>query len=94
LSVDIVTLRDRSPLIVGITQNQDSLAIAKSIISMAHSLRLNVVAEGVETEEQAALLDQLDCDEMQGYLISRPMPPDEIATLLGGWKMRSAGANS
>ena len=51
---------------------------------MAHSLRINVVAEGVETEEQAALLDQLDCDEMQGYLISRPMPPDEIATLLGG----------
>jgi len=65
LSIDIVILQDRSHLIVGITQNQDSLAIAKSIISMAHSLRLNVVAEGVETEEKAALLDQLDCDEIQ-----------------------------
>jgi diguanylate cyclase (GGDEF)-like protein len=74
---------DRS-FIVGITTNQDSLAITKAIISLAHSLRLKVVAEGVETEQQAALLVQLDCDEMQGYLISRPMPPNEIASFLGG----------
>jgi PAS domain S-box-containing protein/diguanylate cyclase (GGDEF)-like protein len=74
---------DRS-FIVGMTTHRDSLAITKAIISLAHSLRIKVVAEGVETEQQAALLDQLDCDEMQGYLISRPIPPDEIAAFFGG----------
>ena len=64
---------DRS-FIIGMTQSEDSLTIVKSVISLAHSLRLNVIAEGVETEEQAALLLELDCDQMQGYLISRPAP--------------------
>jgi diguanylate cyclase (GGDEF)-like protein/PAS domain S-box-containing protein len=72
---------DRS-FIIGMTQSQDSLTIVKSIISLAHSLRLVVVAEGVETEEQAALLLELGCDAMQGYLISRPVPPHEILELL------------
>ena len=61
---------------------EDSLAIVKSVISLAHSLRLNVVAEGVETEEQAALLLKLGCDEMQGYLFSPPVPPAEVPGLL------------
>lgn len=72
---------DRS-FVVGMTQSQDSLAIVKSIISLAHSLRLTVVAEGVETEEQAALLLQLDFDQMQGYLFSPPVPPEEVPALL------------
>ncbi len=72
---------DRS-FIVGMTQDEDSLAIVKSIIFLAHSLRLNVVAEGVETEEQAAILLELGCDEMQGYLISRPLPPEQAMKLL------------
>jgi EAL domain-containing protein (putative c-di-GMP-specific phosphodiesterase class I) len=74
---------DRS-FIVGMTENQDSLAIVKSVISLAHSLRLKVVAEGVETEEQAALLLKLGCDEMQGYLFSPPVPPDKVPGLLSG----------
>jgi EAL domain-containing protein (putative c-di-GMP-specific phosphodiesterase class I) len=45
-----------------------------TIISLAHSLKLNVVAEGVETQEQSRLLRLLDCDEMQGFLFSRPIP--------------------
>jgi sensor c-di-GMP phosphodiesterase-like protein len=45
-------------------------------------LRLNVVAEGVETEEQASLLLELGCNEMQGYLISRPVPPQQIPDLV------------
>jgi EAL domain-containing protein (putative c-di-GMP-specific phosphodiesterase class I) len=53
-----------------------------TIISLAHSLRLRVVAEGVETEEQAKTLRLLRCDEMQGYLISRPIPVDQLAALL------------
>jgi diguanylate cyclase (GGDEF)-like protein len=72
---------DRS-FVVGMTGSPDSLAIVKSVISLAHSLRLNVVAEGVETEEQAALLLKLGCDEMQGYLFSPPVPPDKVPGLL------------
>src|SRR6266850_901728 len=72
---------DRS-FVVGMTQSQDSLTIVKSVISLAHSLRLNVVAEGVETEGQAALLLKLGCDEMQGYLFSPPVPPAEVPGLL------------
>ena len=45
-----------------------------TIINLAHSLKLKVVAEGVETEEQAQLLRGLNCDEMQGYLFSKPLP--------------------
>jgi EAL domain-containing protein (putative c-di-GMP-specific phosphodiesterase class I) len=47
-----------------------------SIINLAHSLRLNVVAEGVETEEQARLLRLLNCDEMQGFLFGKPLPSE------------------
>jgi len=45
-----------------------------TIINLAHSLKLKVVAEGVETEEQSRLLRLLKCDEMQGYLFSKPVP--------------------
>lgn len=76
---------DRS-FVVGMTENQDSLIIVNSVISLAHSLRLNVVAEGVETEEQAALLLKLGCDEMQGYLFSQPVPPDKVPGLLSPQK--------
>ncbi len=72
---------DRS-FVAGMTESQDNLAIVKAVISLAHSLRLNVVAEGVETEEQAALLLELGCDEMQGYLFSPPVPPDKVPVLL------------
>jgi EAL domain-containing protein (putative c-di-GMP-specific phosphodiesterase class I) len=54
----------------------------RSVISLAHSLRLHVVAEGVETEEQMALLRQLKCDQAQGYLLSHPVPVEEVAGVL------------
>jgi len=50
---------------------------------MAHSLRLKVVAEGVETEEQATMLKLLRCDQMQGYLFSKPVDFDAITVLIG-----------
>ena len=49
---------------------------------MAHSLQLNVVAEGVETKDQLNYLDRLGCDEMQGYLLSIPLPPHELEKIL------------
>src|SRR5467141_1336309 len=61
-----------------------SLKIDRStIISMAHSLRLKVVAEGVDAEEQAEELDRLGCDQLQGYLFSKPLPFDDMTALLG-----------
>ena len=54
-----------------------------AVISMARSLKLRVVAEGVETLEQLDFLQTHHCDEAQGYYFSRPIPPDEFARLLG-----------
>ncbi len=65
----------------GIPQHANDAAIVTAIIGMAHSLGLKVVAEGVETEEQLAFLRERGCDEYQGYLCSRPVPPEEWAAL-------------
>jgi EAL domain-containing protein (putative c-di-GMP-specific phosphodiesterase class I) len=72
---------DRS-FIVGMTESAVGLAIVSSIIALAHSINLRVVAEGVETREQERLLRSLACDEAQGYLFSKPVPEDELEALL------------
>jgi EAL domain-containing protein (putative c-di-GMP-specific phosphodiesterase class I) len=64
------------------TRHPNSLAIVTSIISLAHSLELEVVAEGVEQKEQAKLLKLLRCELIQGNLYSRPLPVDQITALL------------
>jgi diguanylate cyclase (GGDEF)-like protein len=74
---------DRS-FIVTMADDPDTMTIVAAIISLAHSLSLKVVAEGVETEEQAQVLRLLRCDEMQGYLISRPVPKEQLLALLTG----------
>jgi len=68
---------DRS-FIAYLTGRADELSIVTTIISLAHSLRLKVTAEGVETPAQSALLSKLGCDEIQGYLISRPLAETEF----------------
>jgi len=62
----------------------NDMAISEAIIVMAHKLGLKVIAEGVETEAQRALLTQAGCDYAQGYLLSRPLPADEFKELLKG----------
>jgi diguanylate cyclase (GGDEF)-like protein/PAS domain S-box-containing protein len=76
---------DRS-FIITMDKLPESMTIASSIISLAHALNLKVIAEGVETEEQAKLLRLLKCDEMQGFLFSKPLPPDEMFELLRSGK--------
>ena len=62
----------------GITDNKADLGLVKATISMAHSLGLTVVAEGVETMEQVAILSKLNCNYLQGYYFSRPIPAKEL----------------
>ena len=65
-----------------ITDDADDAAIVLSVISLAHALRLQVIAEGVETRDQLAYLRQHGCDHMQGYYFSRPLPATELEQLL------------
>jgi diguanylate cyclase (GGDEF)-like protein/PAS domain S-box-containing protein len=78
----IDTLKIDQSFVRDITTDPDDAAIAKSIISMAHDMQLRVIAEGVETEAQKSFLQQRHCDEMQGYLFSRPVAAAEFETLL------------
>ncbi|GFE58654.1 EAL domain-containing protein [Geobacter sp. AOG1] len=74
----INTLKIDQSFVNDITINPDDAAIATAVITLAQSLRLNVIAEGVEDEGQARLLDSLDCSEMQGYFFSRPLNAAEF----------------
>jgi diguanylate cyclase (GGDEF)-like protein len=74
LPIDTVKL-DRS-FVKGATTDPDDAALVMAIVTLAHNLRHRVIAEGVEMEEQAAFLHLLRCDEAQGYLFGKPMPPE------------------
>jgi diguanylate cyclase (GGDEF)-like protein/PAS domain S-box-containing protein len=74
LPVDTLKI-DRS-FVIDMTAGPEGLALVSTIITLAHSLKLKVVAEGVETEEQSRLLRLLGCDEMQGFLFSKPLPSE------------------
>lgn len=77
----IDTLKIDRSFIARMRQAPHDMALVTTVISMAHSLECKVVAEGVELAEQAQLLRLLRCDEIQGYLISRPLPPAEVCEL-------------
>jgi len=68
--------------VASMLENAGTLRLVSTMIELAHSLRLKVVAEGVESPEQAAALRTLHCDEIQGYLVGRPVPWEEMAALL------------
>jgi diguanylate cyclase (GGDEF)-like protein len=81
---------DRS-FIRDIPGDADDVAITRAIIAMAHSLRLTVIAEGVENEEQLSLLREHGCDEMQGFYFSKALPEDEFLRLLQNIVASGAG---
>ncbi len=72
---------DRS-FVMNLATSRSDAAIIESTIALAHSLNLKVIAEGVETEQQLAFLRSRGCDEAQGFLLSRPLPVEEISKFL------------
>jgi PAS domain S-box-containing protein len=90
LKIDRAFVRD-------ITSYTHDSAIAMAVIAMANSMNLRVLAEGVETESQMRFLQSRQCDEIQGYHLGRPLPAQEVASLIrdhesGGWQPRARRA--
>ncbi|MDA8429593.1 MAG: EAL domain-containing protein [Geobacteraceae bacterium] len=85
------TLKIDQSFVRDITSAPDSAAIAKTIIAMAHNLRLKVIAEGVETPGQLNFLRRHHCDEIQGFLFSKPIVADAFGDLLRENRMLSFG---
>ncbi|BBJ00066.1 hypothetical protein FGKAn22_17580 [Ferrigenium kumadai] len=79
---DIDYLKIDQAFVRNLSKDTDDMALCEAIIVMAHKLGLKVIAEGVETREQEELLAAAGCDYIQGYLISRPVPPEEFEALL------------
>ncbi len=82
----IDTLKIDQSFVRDITTDCDDNAIASTIIAMAHNLRLKVIAEGVETQEQANILNEKGCDEVQGYFFGRPLVEADLCKLLAEFK--------
>lgn len=85
------TLKIDKSFVRDVESNQTDAAITSAIIAMGNSLNLRVIAEGVETEGQYTFLQEALCDEIQGYLISRPIPPEKVGEFVKakGWRSRN-----
>ena len=81
----VARLKIDKTFIGGLPGDEDDMAVATAVISLGQKLNLKVIAEGVETAEQAAFLRENNCDEIQGYLLSRPIPPAELEKFLESW---------
>ncbi|MES2117756.1 MAG: EAL domain-containing protein [Pseudomonadota bacterium] len=79
---DVRALKIDKSFISGLPQDSENAAITRAIIAMAHGLKMAVVAEGVETDEQLVLLEQYGCDLAQGYYLGHPSPPESITLML------------
>jgi EAL domain-containing protein (putative c-di-GMP-specific phosphodiesterase class I) len=81
----VARLKIDKTFIGGLPGDEDDMAVATAVISLGQKLNLKVIAEGVETVEQVAFLHENNCDEIQGYLLSRPMPSSELEKFLKSW---------
>jgi diguanylate cyclase (GGDEF)-like protein/PAS domain S-box-containing protein len=81
------TLKIDQSFVRGLASDADSAAIVRAVVQLAHSLKLNTIAEGVETDFQLAFLRNQGCDQVQGYYFSRPLPAIEFAQLLAQNKL-------
>jgi diguanylate cyclase (GGDEF)-like protein/PAS domain S-box-containing protein len=79
----VSTLKIDRSFVRQLCESSRSYSIVKSIIAMGHSLQMEVIAEGVEHEDQIRVLRELHCDCLQGFLLSRPSPPETLEALLG-----------
>jgi EAL domain-containing protein (putative c-di-GMP-specific phosphodiesterase class I) len=77
--------------VTDLATNPQNESIVRAVAAMGRSLHMRVVAEGVETDREADILKGLDCDEIQGYLIARPMPAHDVVTFLMGHVEAEAG---
>ena len=78
--------------VADMTVNEGNASIVKAVIALGHSLGLAIVAEGVETMEQAVQLRELQCDIIQGYLVSRPLPGEEMSRFMADFTPLTIGA--
>ncbi len=88
------TLKIDKSFIRSIDTNSQYTAIVRGIIKLAHSLGMTVIAEGVETDLQKAILVQEQCDQIQGSLVSLPLPPRDFVNWLNGWEVRRMDSDS
>jgi diguanylate cyclase len=84
---------DRS-FVMGLPEVKTDLAIVRAMVVLGHSLGMRVVAEGIETAEQLAVLSSLGVDQYQGYLLGRPLPPQEFVALARSFQLRSSSAQA
>ncbi|MET0267547.1 MAG: EAL domain-containing protein [Duganella sp.] len=88
----ISTLKIDRSFVIGLPYEENDCAIARAIVTMAQQLRQEIVAEGVETVEQMTFLRELGCDQLQGYLFSKPVPAEEFAAMLADGKRLALSA--
>ncbi len=79
----VETLKIDRAFVIAMLDDPNATAVVSTIISLARALKLETVAEGVESEEQAKVLRLLQCDQMQGYLISHPLSCEDMSSFLG-----------
>lgn len=78
----VATLKIDRSFVAAMLEDSSAMTLVSTIISLARSLKLETVAEGVESEEQAKILRLIGCDQMQGYLFSKPVPFEELTAML------------